>query len=310
MPPRRPAAQPTEYVDDSNPQAAMAEASREAEAVQEREPDSTDDGTYAVAPEDQAYAEEVDAAEEFEEAAQEVPEYESPFGVWSADTAGEKGFKMLLYGPSGVGKTRMSATFPRPLFLDLEDGLRTTVRVKPVLRYPADPRQQIASLDQVKTFYSLVKRDPNPQYETIVIDSLNELQLLVMKNVLSRFDANRQYEDQPTMADYGKVIRDFTSIIRLFLKLPYHIIFTAVETPREYPEQQVFPQFIGKKTGPDVQRMMEMIGYCHVVNGSGGESRHVVSFHQSPLWVAKDRFGVASPEIPNTYEALVGTASI
>lgn len=232
-------------------------------------------------------------------------EEENFFGEWSTSTAQKKGLKVLLYGASGSGKTRMAATFPKPLFLDLESGLRSTLALGPVLRFPADPKEEIQSLEDVKRFYSLAKGAKPGKFETIVIDSLNELQLLLMKNILRRFDATRHYEDQPTMADYGKLARDFQSIIRLFLKLPYHVVFTAVETPREFPEQQVGPQFIGKKTGPEVQRMVEMIGYCHVVSDSNGSPVHQVSFQQSALYVAKDRMGISRSVIPNDYNELV-----
>lgn len=232
------------------------------------------------------------------------------YGIWSRETAGSKGLKVLLYGASGSGKTRMAATFPDPIFLDLEGGLRTTLQVKSVLRYPANPHEDITDLEQVKKFYSLVRGQKDPPFQTIVIDSLNELQNLILKNVLKRFDANRQYEDQPTISDYGKIIRDFTTIIKLFIKLPFHVVFTAVETPREFSEQQVFPQFIGKKTGPEVQRLLEMIGYVFVQTGADGSPEHLVSFHGSPLWVAKDRMGIVDSEIPNDYEEMVGSAVV
>lgn len=233
----------------------------------------------------------------------------SPFGVWSSETAEKKGLKVLLYGPSGAGKTRMAATFPRPLFLDLESGLRTTLQVKSVLRFPANPKDEIHSLDQVKEFYRLVKNTKNPPFETLVIDSLTELQILVSKNVLGKYDANRQYDDQMTMADYGKANRDFLNIIRLFLKLPYHIVFTAVSIQVDDPEIQVYPKFVGKQIGPDLQRIMEMVGYCHVVKGKEGNSEHLVSFKMSPRYVAKDRMGIVEKDIPNDYEYLARYAT-
>jgi len=249
-----------------------------------------------------------EADEEFDEFGEEgdsPAQDDGPFGLWSADLAEKKGLKVLLYGASGAGKTRMCATFPKPLFLDLESGLRTTFQVKPVLRYPANPKEEVESLEQVKEFYSLVKKTKNPTFETIVVDSLNELQVLVTRNVIGKFkEANRQYEDQMTQADYGKANRDFLSIIRLFLKLPYHIVFTAVETPREYPEQQVYPKFVGKQIGPDLQRIMEMIGYCHVVRGKDGTSQHFVSFKMSPTYIAKDRMGIVEKDIPNDFKYL------
>jgi len=69
----------------------------------------------------------------------ESTEVESKFGTWDRATAGEKKFKVLLYGASGSGKTYMAGTFPRPLFLDLEDGMRTLLPLeRAILRYPKD----------------------------------------------------------------------------------------------------------------------------------------------------------------------------
>lgn len=231
------------------------------------------------------------------------------FGLWSPDTVGQKGLKVLLYGQSGVGKTRMAATAPKPLFLDLESGLRSTLSVKPVLRYPADPREEVTSYAQVVEFFNLVKKEKNPTWETIVIDSLNELQVLITQYTVSKFsDVKRQYGDQLTMADYGKANRDFMKIIRLFLKLPYNIIFTAISSSRELEDDQVYPKFVGKQVGPDLQRMMDMIGYCHAKRMPDGSSQHYVSFKITPGYVAKDRLGIVEKDIPNDFSILIEAA--
>lgn len=245
--------------------------------------------------------------EDAQEEVEETPVVKSKFGEWSAKTAESKDLKVLLYGASGSGKTRFAATFPRPLFLDLENGLRSTIKVKPVLRYPANPKRVITSYPQVRKFIDLVNADTNPQYETIVVDSLTELQLLIHKHTISEYDANRVYGDQMTITDYGKANRDFIDTIREFLKMPYNIVFTAIETPREYEEQQVYPKFIGKQTGPDLLRIMEMIGYCHVVK-KGDSFRHYCSFQMSPTYIAKDRMGIVDKDIPNDYESLIAAA--
>jgi hypothetical protein len=234
-------------------------------------------------------------------------EKESPFGIWTPEAAGEKGFKVLLYGASGSGKTYMAGTFPDPIFLDIEGGMRTVLGMgKKILRYPKDPKTDVTDLAQVREFYKRVRelKPGEAPFKTIVIDSMNELQVLILKNLLTKFDANRQYEDQPTMSDYGKLARDMQSIVRIFIQLPFHVIFTAISTEREYPEDQVSPQFIGKKTGPDIQRMMDEIGYCHVVQRKEGPIEHVVGFESTPGYVAKDRTGKLGSVIPNTFQAM------
>ena len=261
----------------------------------------------AIDPEADISAEETDEADEFyEEEGEEGQEPESPFGVWSKETAGRKPLKVVLYGPSGAGKTTYAATFPDPVFLDLEGGLRSTTEVKPVLRFPSNPEEEITSVGQVGEFYGICKRyDPKKApFKTIVIDSLNEVQVLVTKKVLSTYPQSRQMEDQLTYQDYGKIGRDVLKIISLFLKLPYHIVFTAVETPREYEGQEVHPKFAGKMIWPELQRWVEQIGYVHVIKGEGGKPEHVVSYHLSPQYVAKSRLKIDQRYLPNHFDAL------
>jgi len=233
-------------------------------------------------------------------------EGESPFGVWDAETAQDKGFKALLYGPSGAGKTWYAATFPRPLFLDLEGGLRTTVQVKPVLRYPKNPKQEVTKFEQVREFYRLVRKDKNPQYETIVIDTLFELQYLITRDIVKNYDANRQMDDQLTLQDYGKLNRVLMETLRSFLKLPYHIVFTCGQTEPAYEGALVYPKLIGQASWPELRGLVEQIGYVHVRKG-GGESgvENVVSYRSHPSFVAKTRLPIEETFLPNDFKYLL-----
>lgn len=232
-----------------------------------------------------------------------------PFGIWSTETATEKGFKVMLYGASGSGKTYMAGTFPDPLFLDLEDGMRTLLPLKRrILRYPKDPLVSITEFKEVKAFFQLVKKTPPSQapFKTIVIDSLNELQVLVMKNLMSEHQANRLYEDQPTISDYGKLARDMQGIVRGFLQLPYHIVMTAAATDKEYEDDKCVPMFVGKKTGPDLRRIIEQVGYCYTAQKSKGDPvEHLVSFNDCPAFHAKDRTSKLKRPFANNFSTMM-----
>jgi hypothetical protein len=232
-----------------------------------------------------------------------------PFGTWDDTTAEDKGWKILVYGDSGSGKTYFAGTFPDPLFLDLEDGMRSLLPLKRnIKRYPKSPAQQITTLDEVKAFYQIVKKikPEDAPFKTIVIDSLNELQILVLENSVKTNPAQRIYDDQPTMQDYGKLARDMQTLVRLFIKLPYNIIFVAGCKEREFPEDKLLPLFSGKKTGPDVRRIIEQIGYCYTKQAAKDQpAEHLIAFADTPAYIAKDRTGKLSRPIRNTYEALM-----
>lgn len=233
------------------------------------------------------------------------------FGVWDSEVATPR-LKVMLYGVSGTGKTTMAATFPRPVFLDMEGGMLSVRKYSP-LRYPADPNKDIKNYSQVVDFIQLVRsyKPGEAPFETIVLDSLNELQILVSQYIVQKYTkVKRQYHDQLTLADYGKANRDFAKLVRLFIKMPYHVVFTAMSTQKESGDDsdiQIMPKFTGKQVGPDVQRMMDMIGYCHAKRMKDGSSEHYVSFHITPQYIAKDRLGIVSKDIPNNYASLISS---
>jgi hypothetical protein len=235
------------------------------------------------------------------------------FGTWDDTTVQDKGWKILVYGDSGSGKTYFAGTFPDPLFLDLEDGMRSLLQLKRnIKRYPKNPAQNITSLDEVRAFYQIVKNikpDVAP-FKTIVVDSLNELQILVLENSIKTTQTTRIYDDQPTQGDYGKLARDMQTLVRMFLKLPYNIVFIAGAKERDYPEEKILPAFLGKKTGPDVRRIIEQVGFCYTKQASKEQpAEHVVAFGDNPAFIAKDRTGKLARAIPNTYEAMMSVVN-
>lgn len=248
-----------------------------------------------------------------EPTSQPVKSNVSPFGAWDETTAQDKGWKILVYGDSGSGKTYFAGTFPDPLFLDLEDGMRSLLQLsRNIKRYPRDPSQTITTLDEVKGFYKIVKsiKPQDAPFKTIVIDSLNELQILVLENSVKTNPSTRIYDDQPTMQDYGKLARDMQTLVRLFIKLPYNIVFIAGAKEREYPEDKLLPLFLGKKTGPDVRRIIEQIGYCYTRQQDKTKPvEHMIAFGDTPSYIAKDRTGKLGRPIPNTYEAMISTVN-
>lgn len=244
-----------------------------------------------------------------------VAQKDSPFGLYTGEENKSKDlpWKMLLYGDSGSGKTFMSGTFPDPIFLDLENGMRSVAGFKkPIYRYPADTSMQITDFAGVKKFYSIVSK-LQPQeapFKTIVIDSLNELQVLILRYITGSISGNRQHEDQPTYSDYGKLARDMQQVVRQFFQLPYHVIFTGVAIDREYEEEKIKPQFIGKKSGPDLRRIIEQIGYCYTARkDKNSPIEHLVAFEDSPQYLAKDRTNRLRKPIQNTYDAMMAVVN-
>lgn len=122
--------------------------------------------------------------------------------------------KMVVAGEPGTGKTRTASTWPNPLYLDLDDGL-LSIRDRDVRALEVD---SIATLEEVKKGLdqpkSEHKRIFGGQVDTVVIDTLDELAKLVVRERL-------QAEQKSTMAiqDWGYLGDTMRALVRGFRNL-------------------------------------------------------------------------------------------
>ena len=85
-----------------------------------------------------------------------------------------------ITGDAGTGKTTLGATFPKPIFIRIEDGLQA---VPSKIRPDAFP--VVSKVDQLwEQLTTLIKEGHD--YKTVVIDSVTQLETLFGEHVIEQ----------------------------------------------------------------------------------------------------------------------------
>jgi hypothetical protein len=138
---------------------------------------------------------------------------------------------MLIYGPYGAGKTLLCGTaddvpeMRSVLFLDIEGGTFTLQH-----KFPNTNVLRITNWSQLNDVYDEFKAGVHTKYNTIVIDSLTEAQVMNMDDVmralvLAKPDRN---EDVPDVREWQINQKQVKKMIRFFRDLPVTVIMTAL----------------------------------------------------------------------------------
>jgi phage nucleotide-binding protein len=208
--------------------------------------------------------------------------------------------KLLIYGESGAGKTRLASNFPKTLFLDIDKGMSSVTT-------PVDA-MDIDNFDQLKSAYEYLKAGEH-SYETVVIDTLNEMQRLAMRITIEDFPAvRRSYGNLPGQSDYGKMLYEFMELIRNFVNLPMRVVLLAQTNTRQFDTDMLMPQLIGKNSAREVARKMDVIGYIekseHEDKATGKKVSQVL--FDSQYHVTKDRsFRLPAILVDASYERIL-----
>lgn len=204
--------------------------------------------------------------------------------------------KVLVYGDSGVGKTRFACGAPKPLVLNCEQGLAS-------VDWDVD-EWSIKSWGEAGEVYKFLKSGHH-DYESLVIDPLPELLKFSMDYIISAYpNTNRLLGSQPSQPDWGAALGGFEKFVRSIRDLPMNIVCTAIPAPRQYETDPVQPMFSGKQTSSMVCRYMDIVGYMAIVAGSDGKPTNALVTKREKL-VAKDRTGKLPIVIYNpTWESL------
>ena len=198
--------------------------------------------------------------------------------------------RFLVYGESGVGKTRFASTWPKPLFIDLDDGMAS-------VDIPVH-RVGITDFSQLFSLHEYLASAPK-EFGTIVIDTLNEAQVLGLTHTVNSYPSiRRPYDSLASQSDYGKMLSDFDDLMRRYKALPIHIVCVTQVTGKEFETDKIIPALIGKNTARQICRMMDEIGYLYLDdNGVPTMSFHLAEY------IGKDRSGklpatIQSPTYP------------
>jgi len=135
--------------------------------------------------------------------------------------------RMLIYGVSGTGKTRLACTYPKPMLLiGVEDGRRSVSNSKDVEFI------KLNEVDDVRLLLELIRE--SEKYETVCLDTATSFQALTLKEVLGLEELPAQKAwGMASQQQYGQSSLQTKECLRHLLRLAEdnicHVVITAQE---------------------------------------------------------------------------------
>ncbi len=216
---------------------------------------------------------------------------------------------MLVYGQGGVGKTTFTATAPKPLLADCENGSKYFG-----LRGIHMDVALIESWNDIEQFYLHVKA--HPEYETVVVDPIGELMEKLKIHLLKSKEKKWvQYDGSLTMAGWGEMKDRMRNFVKSIKDLNRHMILVAHVEEKEDDGKLVKKPKIMTKISEELIALVDVVGFMETVRqqGEGGEmvDKRIIRVQPSDRYESKDRTGqlgsIIEPEFSKIVNACQGT---
>lgn len=210
--------------------------------------------------------------------------------------AAEQYLKILIYGPSGRGKTYFLGTALEVpellpcLLIDTEGGLRTIrsavrrISLKDIGK-DVNPNQfDTITPNTWNEFHSIHQAlrkslaGPNPPYKTVMIDSLSEMNFTnLMEAVRFGIESDRRGSHDPILPDqrdYGRSNMQMRITLRSFVDLPCNLICTASSDEKVNADgtTSIELDFAGQLTDR-IPRLFDIVGFLSLRTDPKGSWR-------------------------------------
>jgi hypothetical protein len=233
---------------------------------------------------------------------------------------------MLIYGEPGAGKTTLAGSAAEltnmrdVLLLDVEAGdlslatagrdidviriteYRTVARVHEYLKRHC----QLRDADDTEALQSLQKRfhqedlEHVRRYRTVVIDSISEVQKLVMYQLTGVRIGERALDlepETPQFKEWGQNAEMIRFMVRTFRDLPMHVIFIAqAQIVEDQYKQQIRRPSLPGKLAHEVQGFLDVVGFMQAVPGDEGRMERRLYIQPGKTFQAKNRFSTTTAQ--------------
>jgi len=208
--------------------------------------------------------------------------------------------KALVYGEPGAGKTYLACTAPKPLVLMTEYDVSkaTMLRVQRDLGTEISvwPVTSLADLEEAFDFL----QSPDHGFETVVLDSLTDLNRRLINAVVEGAVAKRPSHDPdvPEQGDWFRVSEKLRYIVRMFRDLPMHVVMTSLVLDIRQEMLKV-PLVQPKSLAMELPGLYNLVGCLKAVDNAGEGYVRKLLVESTDQYVAKNPGGVLPSVVDN-----------
>lgn len=223
---------------------------------------------------------------------------------------------VTVCGDSGMGKTTLAATFPKPIVIRAEDGLQAIPADKrpdafPLIHKEEDLWQQLAALVTEQH-----------GYQTVIIDSVTALERLFTNHVIES-DPKKPRSINQALGGYGAGLAAVAALHQRVRKAcgilnerkGMHVVFVAhadTETI-ELPDQDAYTRYnlrLGKKSVAPYVDDSDVVGFLKLETFTTGDGERkkaisdgtrILITYATAANISKNRYGITEdlPVMPN-----------
>lgn len=217
----------------------------------------------------------------------------------------ERPQRVILYAPEGIGKSTLAAQFPKPLFLDTEEGTH----------HLDVARLNIKNWGELLTALDELEKNEN-DFQTVVIDTIDWAEQLAIVDMIAKDNAaNKKIK---SIEDYGfgkgyiflrdKIQEELLPALNALMKKGKNILLVAHSQVKrfELPDTDGFDRYelkLERKTCPILKEWADLILFgnwqTRVVERDGknkgilGGGKRILYTTRTAAWDAKNRHNLA-----------------